>query len=95
MQTGRLVLSGTLNGSLAGVPAYSSQGVQSCVTEYKLLLCPSLQRAYMDILCAATEDPTMNGGDFSTLAQIADDCGMFASSVGKSEIVCGCGSKCP
>lgn len=53
-QTGRLALSGTLNGSLVGVPAYSLQGVQSCVTESELLLCPSLQRGYVDILCAAT-----------------------------------------
>ena len=54
-QTGRLALCGTLNGSLVGVPAYSLQGVQSCVTESELLLCPSLQRGYVDMLRTATE----------------------------------------
>lgn len=48
-QTGRLALYGTLNGSLVGVPAYSLQRVQSCVTESELLLCLSLQRGYVDI----------------------------------------------
>lgn len=54
-QTERLALYGTLNGSLVGVPAYSLQRVQSCVTESKLLLCLSLQRGYVDILPRATK----------------------------------------
>lgn len=77
-----LALSGTVNGSVVDVPAYS------WVTEYKLLLCPSLQRAFMDILCAAPEGSnTMNRRDFSALAGIADGCGVCASSLGKSDCV--------
>lgn len=72
-QTGRLALCGTLNESLVGVPAYSLQRVQSCVTESKLLLCPSLQRGYVDILCTATEGIQHNdGGAFGALSRIAD-----------------------
>lgn len=87
-----LALTGTLKGSLVGVPAYSLQGVQSCVTESELLL-PSLQRGYVDILSTATEgSSTMNGGDFGTSPRIAEECGVCASSlkvpVGKSGSVC-------
>lgn len=70
-QTRRLVLSGTLNGSVVGVPAYFLQGVQSCVTESKLLLCPSLQRGYVDILCAAAD-----GSSTATSSRIAHCCGV-------------------
>ncbi|KAG7497780.1 hypothetical protein JOB18_043978 [Solea senegalensis] len=39
-------------------------------------------RGYVDILCAASErSGTMSGGDFSTLLQIADGCGVCACSL--------------
>lgn len=49
----RPIRSGTLNGSHVGVPAYSLQRVQSCVTEAEApCLCPSLQEGYVGN-CAA------------------------------------------
>lgn len=69
-QTGRLALYGTLNGALVGVPAYSLQRVQSCVTKSKLLLCLFLQRGSVDVLPTTSEGNQHN--DFSAAAQTAD-----------------------
>lgn len=96
-QTGRLALCGTLNGSLVGVPAYSLQGVQSCVTESKLLLCPSPQRGYVDITAYSygggiQHNERRRFQRFSP-GQLTD-CGVCASClkvlVGKSGSVCAC-----
>lgn len=59
----RLILSGMLNGSHVGVPAYSLQRVQSCVTEAEApCLCP-FYRKDMWAYCAALDVP---GGEYSS-----------------------------